>query len=93
MHFDLYPDGAFVRDLRVPAEEEIVYTRVDQGDHLRKMLLTPTESSSIFDTHVGELMRGSTSLICPKQDDKDPVCLTFSLRGFTAALKAICPKR
>jgi hypothetical protein len=31
--------------------------------------------------------------ICPVPDEKDHHCLTFSLRGFAAALKAICPKR
>jgi hypothetical protein len=26
-------------------------------------------------------------------DDADPACLTFSLKGITAALKMVCPKR
>jgi hypothetical protein len=38
-------------------------------------------------------MHGSTFMICPKEDEKDPACLIFSLKGITAALKMVCPKR
>lgn len=95
VHFYLYPDGAFQGALPEVAYDDIVFTRVDREEPFpsRRMLLIRTESASSFDAYVEELMRSSTYMICPKANGKDPACLTFSLRGFTAALKAICPKR
>lgn len=94
VRFDLHPGKAFQSALDpLSTVDDIVFTKVGKVDYFRRTLLKRWEAASSFDTDVDELIRGSTLMICPKQDDKDPACLTFSLRGFAAALKALCPKR
>lgn len=94
VEFDLRPGRTFQAGLDPSSTvDDIVFTKVGKVDYFRRTLLKRWEAAFSFDTDVGELMRGSTLLICPKEDDKNPACLTFSLRGFNAALKALCPKR
>jgi hypothetical protein len=59
---------------------------------LRPLILTGGDSN-YFLMYPQSLMRGEKLSICPTQDEKNPACLTVSLRGITATLKAICPKR
>ena len=59
---------------------------------LRPMILTGGDAD-YFLTYAEALMRGTNLMICPTKDDKNPACLQFSLRGITAALKMVCPKR
>jgi hypothetical protein len=69
-----------------------IFTKVDSDD------LYPTElhgaETTYFYIHpISTLIRGANFMICPTRDDKNPLCFTFSLKGFTAALKMVCPKR
>jgi hypothetical protein len=92
VHFSLGTDSPFRSALRLLSDKDFVFTKVDR-EEFRSMLLNRTESDSLFTPYVKELMHGSTFMICPKEDEKDPACLIFSLKGITAALKAVCPKR
>jgi hypothetical protein len=45
-----------------------------------------------FSAHAGSMVLGARFILCPSYEES-PGCLTFSLRGFTVALKMVCPKR
>jgi hypothetical protein len=94
VQFDLRWDEPFISSFPEGAFESIAFMNVDRADYFRGVILTQhPNGGSIFFPFVKEVMRGSTLMVCPKKNDKDPACLSFSLKGLTAALKAICPKR
>lgn len=71
---------------------QFVYTKVDKDEYLWETVAT-NASYFFFEAHVETLMRGANLMICPTNNEKDSACLNFSLRGFTAAVKIVCPKR
>jgi hypothetical protein len=72
--------------------ESDIYTKVDSED-LGRTILAGGNVSYFQTFPISRLMRGTNFTICPTRDDKHPACLTFSLKGITAALKMVCPKR
>jgi hypothetical protein len=72
--------------------ENDIYTKVD-AEELRRTILAGGIIDYFQTFPLSRLTRGANFMICPKRDDADPACLAFSLKGFTAALKAVCPKR
>lgn len=95
VQFELNWNKAFIDSFPPGLAEQIAFIKVDRDGDLRSTVLTRQveHPSSIFFPYVDDFLRGRTVMICPKRDDKDPACLAFSLRGITAAMKAICPKR
>jgi hypothetical protein len=68
-----------------------IYTKVDSDDLRRTVLYHGYVS--YFQTFPESLMRGANFMVCPTRDDKSSLCVNFSLKGITAALKMVCPKR
>jgi hypothetical protein len=64
----------------LPSETELSPMVLERGD----------VEHFVFDADI--LARSAKFMMCPTQEAGSR-CLTFSLKGFTAALKAICPKR
>jgi hypothetical protein len=73
-------------------QRKIVFGKVDHDGEVVPMILTGGDEE-YFQANIGALVRGAGFMICPTQDDKNPACLNFSLRGISTALKMICPKR
>jgi hypothetical protein len=72
---------------------QLLYTKTNKQESFQKTLSSAGYSGHEFSTITETLLSAGSLMVCPMQDDKHPACLTFSLRGITAALKAICPKR
>jgi len=88
-------DDAF--DKALPRHPEsvsyhIVYLRTDKSESLFEYLMNKSWKNYIA-PQPETLIPAKTLMICPTNDDKNPACLSFSLKGITAALKAVCPKR
>jgi hypothetical protein len=63
-----------------------------KGVSLRDTLMEIGVETWNFLFDADTMARGDTFVMCPT-DKEDQRCLNFSLKGITAALKTICPKR
>lgn len=71
---------------------QIVFAKIDDEAELWPIMIE-FDTRTSFTTHTHKFVRGTNLLLCPKKDETHTACLKFSLRGITAALKLICPKR
>lgn len=69
-----------------------IFTKVD-SDRLYATQVHGGDTTYFQIFPISRLMRGANYMICPTIDDKNPLCFNFSLKGFAAALKMVCPKR
>jgi hypothetical protein len=74
------------------APTRLAYGRVLPSDWPLEPVVVHRGSSESFSFGADIMARADKFLICPTNEE-GPRCLTFSLKGFTAALKAVCPKR
>jgi hypothetical protein len=81
------PDGDKVEKI------ELMYTKTNREDSFDTSLSYGGYSGRSFDMRTEALIKAGTVMVCSTKDEKDIGCLKFSLKGFTAALKAICAKR
>jgi hypothetical protein len=72
---------------------QAIYVKTDKDEEFQKTLSFNVYQGRFFNMTTGALLAAGVVAICPTPDGKNPACLTFSLKGITAALKAICPKR
>lgn len=70
----------------------VVYTRALPSDGGLRPTLLIGGNIEYFYGSPHAMMRSTKFLICPTREEGSR-CLTFSLRGFTAALKMVCSKR
>lgn len=70
----------------------VVYSKVLPFESKLSPMILERGDVEHFLFDADSLARGGKFLICPTQEE-GPRCLTFSLRGITAALNAACPKR
>ena len=92
----LYEDKAFsdaMSGVDESPDEKPLYIQTNKQDSLFKALSSGGYSTRSFEMSTEALIKAGTLMICPTRDEKGPACLSFSLKGFTAALKALCPKR
>lgn len=73
-------------------ETRVVYSKVFPSERKLMPLVLEAGDEEYFTGDADTLARGTKFMVCPSQDE-GPRCLNFSLRGITAALKAVCPKR
>jgi hypothetical protein len=78
------------------AERDEYLDRIAHGKVLPSENMMPVRIWSAYADYffynVDDMIPAQKFLICPTREE-GPRCLTFSLRGFAAALKAVCPKR
>lgn len=92
----LYEDHEFSDAVKKASKIEInqpIYTGTNKDHGLYEKFSWGGDNTRGFHQRTAELIGAGNFMVCPANDEKHPACLTFSLRGITAALKAICPKR
>jgi hypothetical protein len=70
----------------------LIYGKVLPSESLMSPTLLWTGYEQYFFFDADKMIPAGKFLICPTNEEGRR-CLTFSLRGFTAALKTVCPKR
>lgn len=74
------------------AEDRIVYAKVLPSQRELSAVVVESGYVDFFSFDADAMVSGAKFMVCPAKDE-GPRCLTFSLRGITAALKMVCPKR
>ena len=74
------------------AEDGLVYAKVFPSQRELSAVVVESGYIDFFSFDADAMVRGTKFLVCPTKEE-GPRCLTFSLRGFAAALKMVCPRR
>jgi hypothetical protein len=77
---------------RGSGDYRIIYGRVLPAESVLEPIMLDQGDMEYFYFDAGRMMRAGKFLLCPTNEENSD-CVTYSLRGFTAALKMICPKR
>lgn len=95
MTFSLYPNDVEFSGTEPPItdHERVVFGKVlPRQSDLSAIVLHSGMSIEMFDSNADFIASGNKFLVCPTQEE-GPRCMTFSLKGITAALNMVCPKR